>query len=289
MAVMEGNPDINALFSYTKAKHLKQGESRITILWDRIMTILKLRSQRLDWILLPGGPQPSSLRFAKWIGSKRLLVRDQEDVKAGPHQVEQCCHQLVRMGLRFESPAARVSADPVIAARISAGLPQDWNRRGGPVIALHISSRKPSQRWPSDRFAAVARVLHGAEGACFILLCSPGALDHSDHPGDDVKAREVLEGSEGMPIHFISTDRLEDLVAAISLCDSIICSDGGAMHVAAALGKPVVSLFGDSDPEHWGPWKVPHTVLQKPGRNVSEISAAEVAEAYQILMGVRPA
>ena len=43
MAVMEGNPDIDALFSYTKAKHLEPGESAIGIFWSRLKTIWTLR------------------------------------------------------------------------------------------------------------------------------------------------------------------------------------------------------------------------------------------------------
>ena len=286
LGVMDGNPDINALFSYTKAKHLGSGESRIGILWDRLVTIWKLRSQRFDWILLPGGPQRSSIRFAKMIGGKNILIRDEEDVAGGPHHVEQCCHQLVRMGLRMATPATRLTPDPSRIERFQETLPQGWawKDRHEPVIALHLSSRKPSQRWSAERFAETARMLHDKLGARFLLFWSPGAADNPLHPGDDEKAQEVLKATEGLPVHPIVTESLEDLIAALSLCDSIICSDGGAMHLAAALGKPMVCLFGDSDPEHWGPWGVRHAVLHKPSRDVADISTNEVVEACQKIM-----
>ena len=280
LAVMEGNPDIDALFSYTKAKHLEKGENQLSILWSRLKTIWTLRQQRFDWILLPGGPQRSSLRFAKWIGAKKILVRDAGDAAGGEHHVEQCCHQLVRMGLRFETPEARLTPDKARVGKLKATLPREWSRYSGPVIALHLSSRKLYQRWPADRFAELARTLHEKLDAKFLLLWSPGGADNPLHPGDDEKARDALTSTAGLPLHPIPTERLEDLIASLSLCDSIICSDGGAMHLAAALGKPIVCLFGDSDPEHWGPWKVPSVVLHPASREVTDLSAEEVSAAF---------
>lgn len=288
MAVLAGNPDIDALFSYTKAKHLEPGESRIGILWDRLVTIWKLRHQRFDWILLPGGPQRSSLRFAKMIGAKHVLVRDNEDAAGRPHHVEQCCHQLVRMGLQFQTPSTRLAPDVHLASDIRRGFPVEWNapqpslkrQIKGPLIALHLSARKPSQRWSVENFAALARRLHAELDAKFLLLWSPGSADNPLHPGDDAKAAEVLKATVGLPVYPVPTHRLEELIATLSLPDAIICSDGGTMHLAAALGKPMVTLFGDSDPEHWGPWKVPHVTLHKPSREVADITVEEVAAAF---------
>ena len=279
MAVMEGNPDIDALFSYTKAKHLEPGESALGIFWSRLVTIWNLRRQRFDWILLPGGPQRSAMRFARWIGAKKILIRDQEDTAGGSHHVEQCCHQLLRMGLKFETPSARLTPNPDAVVKIKATLPLDWQALQGPVIALHLSSRKSSQRWPASRFSETAHKLHTALGAKFVLLWSPGAANNPLHPGDDEKAAEVLKLTAGLPVQAVRTERLEDLIGALSHCKAMICSDGGAMHLAAALGKPMVCLFGDSDPEHWGPWKTHHRVLQKPSREVDDISVQEVTTA----------
>jgi len=170
LAVMAGNPDIDALSSYTKAKHLEHGESNIGIFWSRLKTIWKLRKQRFDWILLPGGTQRSSLRFAKWIGAKKILVRDTEDTAGGEHHVEQCCHLLVRMGLAFAAPEARLTPDKAQVTKLKTSLPREWSRHSGPVIALHLSSRKISQRWPAERFAELARILHEKLDAKLLLL-----------------------------------------------------------------------------------------------------------------------
>ena len=81
----------------------------------------------------------------------------------------------------------------------------------------------------------------------------------------------------------VPTHRLDELIAALALCDRVVCADGGAMHIAAALGKPIVCLFGDSDAARWRPWGVPYELLQPPSRNVADIVVENVMQAYQRL------
>ena len=86
-----------------------------------------------------------------------------------------------------------------------------------------------------------------------------------------------------LPIQACPTQQLEELISGLSLCDSVICSDGGAMHLAAGLGKPILCFFGKSDSARWHPWGVPHLVLQKPSLNVADISVAEALADFEKL------
>ena len=69
----------------------------------------------------------------------------------------------------------------------------------------------------------------------------------------------------------------------------MICSDGGAMHVAAALGKPIVCFFGNSDATLWRPWGVPYALLQPASREVTEVAVEEVIDAYERIAAAGPA
>lgn len=282
-AVLAGNPDLDAACSYTKAKHRAPGEAALAIYMHRLRTILALRRERFDWILLPGGAHASALRFARWIGGGRLLVRGDEDAGAGPHEVEQTCHLLARMGLAYATPAPRVVPAAAelagVDTLIAAALPQPPRR----LIGLHISARKPSQRWPAARFNELARRLHALDGAACLLLWAPGRQDDPLHPGDDEKAAAIMAQAAGLPVVAAPTARLEELIAAIARCDAFICGDGGAMHLAAGLGKPIIALFGQSDAARWRPWGVPQVVLQKPGLDVADIGVDEVVAAYRQL------
>ena len=114
-----------------------------------------------------------------------------------------------------------------------------------------------------------------------MLFWSPGDENNPHHPGDDQKAAELLAATAGLPVLPFPTENLESLIAGLSLCDSMICSDGGGMHLAAALGKPIVAMFGNSDAVRWRPWGVPYVVLQKQSRQVSDLSVDEVAAAWE--------
>ncbi len=119
--------------------------------------------------------------------------------------------------------------------------------------------------------------------ADFLLLWSPGAADHPRHPGDDAKARRILDAAGKLPLIAYPTRELKDLAAALSLADHVICSDGGAMHIAAALGKPILCFFGDSDARRWHPWGVPYRLLQPDSRDAADISVAQALQAFHAL------
>jgi ADP-heptose:LPS heptosyltransferase len=284
-AVLAGNPDLDAIHSYTKAKHRAAGESVLRIYGRRLKQVMQLRNERFDWVLLPGGPQASSMRTARWVRAKRILVRDNADAVAGPHEVEQCCHLLSRMGLKYETPSLRLAADPAEIAQIADSMRSQWPNRPRSVIGLHISARKVRQRWPVERFTELARRLHATTQAALMLLWAPGGSDDPLHPGDDEKSDALQAALADVPILPVRTARLEPLIAALSQCDRLICSDGGAMHLAAALGKPIVCLFGNSDAARWCPWGVPYELLQPPSRDAADISVGEVLDAYDRLSG----
>ena len=281
-AVLRGHPDIDALHAYTKAKHRAAGESLVGIYWQRMRMVAAMRRQRFDWVILPDGGSASALRFAHLVAGKKLLVRDEQDAAAGPHEVQQCCHLLSRMGLEYEAPATQIFANQadavLVRSRVAAAISFAPRR----LIGLHISARKPSQRWPAQSFADLARRL-AAEDTALLLLWSPGGTDNAQHPGDDEKAAQVLQFAQGLPLVAMPTQRLEELIAALSVCDAVICSDGGAMHVAAALGRPIVCLFGQSPAERWHPWGPPYELLQTPSMEVKDISVEAVARAFAAL------
>jgi ADP-heptose:LPS heptosyltransferase len=153
--------------------------------------------------------------------------------------------------------------------------------RPGRRIAVHISARRPLQRWPAESFAALIRRICEENGASVMLLWSPGASNDPRHPGDDEKAAEVLRKTSavGYPTH-----KLDQLIGALAASDAVVCSDGGAMHLAAALGKPIACFFGDSPVERWRPWGVPHRVLRAPSGNVRDVTVDDAAAAFRALV-----
>ena len=60
------------------------------------------------------------------------------------------------------------------------------------------------------------------------------------------------------------------------------------MHLAAALGKPILCFFGDSPPERWRPWKAPHELVRPESRDLKDLSVERAVAGFERLWGSRP-
>jgi len=293
---LAGNPRLDAVFAYKKAKHRNAGESLLGAYFNRIRVFIALRRLRFDYaILAMPHYQPHALRFARAAGAAKVIGFTDADGQRGInlpvpygdgaalHEAEDVFRLGAPLGVSGKAPSLEVFADGAAVDRVRDALKAV--KGAGPLIVVHISARKPSQRWPAGHFAEVMRNLHARHSARFVLLWAPGSELNPQHPGDDQKADAVTKLTAGLPVLPWPTAQLADLVAALSLADAVLCADGGAMHLAAGLGKPIACLFGDSGPSRWRPWGVPHVVLQPASRNVADVSVDEAVAALEKLIG----
>lgn len=279
--ILAGNPDVDAVFAYRKAKHRAAGENRWSIWLATAALLWRLRRMKLDLVLCAS---PGAHRFARLLGAHRIVEADRAGIG---HEVEITFRLMAALGLKAAPGPLVLTADSArqVALRGALALPEN----DGTILAVHLSARKPRQRWPLVRHAElIRRALAAGLVKRVLLLWAPGASGDPFHPGDDDKAAALLESIPGLPVTPVPTHALEELVVGLSLVDVVICSDGGAMHVAAALGKPIVCFFGNSSAERWHPWSVPHVVLQKPSHDVVDISVDEAFAALQRLLVQQP-
>ncbi|TCV84283.1 glycosyltransferase family 9 protein [Sulfurirhabdus autotrophica] len=301
LPVLQNNPDIDDVFAYTKAKHRAKGQSTLRVYWDRIRLIFKLRKQHFDYVILAAPDfQPRSLKLARMVRPKHIIgfvshsqteqhieidtpipYIFQEDI----HEAEDVFNLLTPLGILPPPPQLRITPPPVETDQAQSLLKnQQWLSETKMLIGIHISARKPSQRWPSAYFVELISELHTRHQSGFILLWSPGDETNPMHPGDDTKAQEIRAQLNSLPILAYPTSKLEELIAALSLCDSVICSDGGAMHLAAGLGKPILCFFGKSNQKRWHPWGVPYIALQPESFNVEDISPDIALKQFDALL-----
>lgn len=297
--VIRNNPDVDEVFVYTKAKHREAGETVLGVYLKRLKMFWQMRKRGIDLAILAGCSfLPRPLGLARWAGAKQILGFVEPGKKGvehinlpitydhpkGLHEVEDVCRLLAPLGITGTPPALVLHPRLELVAQLRQRLLPDDNSAdpsaNPPVVALHISARKVKQRWPVERFADLAHRLHARYGCRFMLFWSPGAADNPHHPGDDEKAAALQAACAGLPLIPCPTSELDELVAGLSLMDQVICADGGAMHVAAGLGKPIVCLFGNSDAARWYPWGVPHELLQTESRDVNDIGVEAVEAAF---------
>jgi heptosyltransferase III len=294
--VLEGNPDIDHVFAYRKAKH--GGVGLFTNAWQRMRMLAHVRRERLDFaIAATPGAQPRALRLARLLGAKQIIAFVPKgqlaagvDVAIAPDDADDLSEtELVwrlapALGLSGEPPPARVvPADEVVQRARSALALKFWSERG-PLVGIHVSARKPSQRWPIERFAELMRTLHARDDARFMLFWAPGDAATPTHPGDDAKANALLDATRDLPVLAWPTTELRELIGGLAVCDRMVMADGGAMHIAAALGKPIVAFFGKSDARRWRPWRVPCELLQPSSQDVADLAVADALAGYDRLI-----
>jgi heptosyltransferase III len=294
--VLAGNPHLDAIHHYTKGKHAhgKMGIWKAHL--DRVMLIWRLRRQRFDVIILGNSTfQAGALRFARLIGARHIIGYAANVHSAGAidtvvekiageviHEVLAVNRLLRPLGIDGPSPPVRVYPQEHQVQQLRRAMELS---EGAQVIGIHISARLPQGRWQLEKFVTLIERLSQAGGAQIFLFWSPGGENNALHPGDDAKAQAILDRCGKARVRACPTHELEDLIVGLSLCQTVICSDGGAMHIAAGLNKKIVALFG-ADPDRWHPWQADHKLLTSASREVSDISVEEVMAAYRSLSAV---
>ena len=102
----------------------------------------------------------------------------------------------------------------------------------------------PAKRWPAEHYAALARALHGRDGAPVALLGSPG---------EAALCAEIAVQCEGACRVVAGRASLVESIALIAGSRGLASNDSGLMHVAAAFDVPQVAVFGSTSPLHTPP------------------------------------
>lgn len=295
--VLNHNPDVDRVYWYSKAKHQHGLANKVRSYWRRLRLLTDLWKEQFDYAILATPTfQDHALRFARLAHAKKIIGYADPSGRGSRyidvpipnpgvpmHEVELVHRLLASFDISGEPGPAKVVADPGATEALKSALrATGW--KDGPTIGIHISARKPSQRWSAGNFVQLVHMLHQSGTAkSFLLFWAPGAADDPMHPGDDAKAADILRNTAGARAFPCKTRRLEELIAGLALCDYVICSDGGAMHLAAGLGKPVLCFFGKSTLSRWHPWGVPYIALQPATEVVGDISVTDAFAGFEQL------
>lgn len=298
--VLRGNPNVDHVFVYQKLKHAGGLVNRTKALVQRLKLIAQLRRWKPEvTILAKSSYDRHGLNFARQISAKNIIGFVPDDVShakglpdiqlktpefSAVHEVEAVNQLLAPLGINDALGPLQVFADTNTIVNINKYLPTAAKR-----IALHISAREPERRWGNDNFIVLARhILESQPDTQILLLWSPGKADDPHHPGDDDAAEKLIEALESNRLVAMPTQNLAELIAALSLCDLFIGTDGGAMHLAVALNKKVLALFENlpSKLNHWYPWLADHQIahsLDPSKPNVSEIGQKQAQQTLGTL------
>jgi heptosyltransferase-2 len=141
----------------------------------------------------------------------------------------------------------RVVISPEEAATTAARLGMTPLPRDGPWFGLSPGAEYgPSKRWPAERFIEVALELRRQTGCRWVILGGEGDCDLAAGI-----AAQLQQSPAGAPsdLNLAGRTTLRELAAALKTCRLLLTNDTGPMHLAAAVGTPVVALFGSTSPE----------------------------------------
>ena len=158
---------------------------------------------------------------------------------------------------RPEIAAAVKRKWPVVGVQASTCPPNDTPKRElqqTQLIALQPGARWPNKRWPVQNFAELVRLLaEKFPGARFAILGN----------NDDKPLGEAISHAEpARCLNLCGRISLPEMVEWLRLSELMITNDTGPMHVAAALGKPLIALFGPTEPRRTGPYGQLENVLR---------------------------
>lgn len=202
-------------------------------------------------------------RAARWLFTERIATR-------GAHVIEQDVELASAVAgdrLTAEKPLLPVdaAADSWCSQVLAGGA--------GPAVLLNPGAGWGAKRWPPERYATVAQ---GLIKRGFNVLINTG-------PGEEPLAQVIVRATHGAAQMLApSLDQLIALTRRVALC---IAGDSGPLHLACALGRPVVGIYGPTDPCRNGPYGTRSRVLRNP---LSRRDHSRHAEPEAGLLTIQP-
>jgi len=146
------------------------------------------------------------------------------------------------------------------------------------LIGVHPWASTPRKQWPVDQYQRCLERCMQEAGAAPLIL---GGTEEGE------ASRRLCQRLGGRTVCLAGRLSLMELAAVLQRCRVLLTNDSGPMHLASAVGTPVVALFGGSQaataPTRWGPWGNGHTVISHP-----DLAAITVDEVYQALLRYLP-
>ena len=173
------------------------------------------------------------------------------------HHIEYYLNLLRALKITAENtqPWIHLSLEERLAARDAfSGLER-------PILGINPGAAYGSaKRWLPDRFAEVACWFIRDTGGSVVLF---GGRD-DEETAHEIARRATMQGAEPSMMNKTGRTSLRELIGQISECDVFLSNDSGPMHVAYAVGTPLVALFGSTDPGLTGPAGGSSVVIRHP-------------------------
>ncbi|MEI8289530.1 MAG: lipopolysaccharide heptosyltransferase II [Verrucomicrobiota bacterium] len=265
--LIENDPDLTGVVRFERKRWAKPRH------WPEMLRSIRwLRAQNFDLVI----DLQSLLRSAafSWLANGKFLV-GLEEIREGArgfydlavprksfhtHAADWYLSVLPPLGVPVNKDFTWLPERPDIAAEIKHKWPDAAAAHPASSIlhprwiALQPGARWKNKRWPAEYFGALIRSLAQISPEVrFVIL---GGQD--DHPLGKI----ILPYAPDRCLNLCGATSLPEMIEWIRFCDLMVTNDTGPMHAAAAMGKPLVALFGPTAPERTGPYGQLENILR---------------------------
>ena len=254
--ILTGNPYVDEVMVYDNVDHY---HSPLWI-WRLARELRRRRfslsvdltgDQRSSWMVLAADP---AFRVGVNHAGMGFLLDRRTPYRATGHVVDHLLTTVESLGATLSAPAPRMYLTDEERAAAGALLADVGVDAGSGVLALSPGANWPFRRWRPERFGELAALARERLGLASVVLGS------SDDAG---LAEAAVASSSGAAVSLAGRTSPRGLAAVLEEARAFVGSDSGPMHIAAAVGTPVIGLFGPNTPERFGPRGAPSRVLWK--------------------------
>ncbi|MDR3676081.1 MAG: glycosyltransferase family 9 protein [Acidobacteriota bacterium] len=229
-------------------------------LLSRLAVIRELRGRGFSLCMnLHGGP--TSRLFTRWSGARwrvgfahyrgaslyNILIPDARTILNQPslHTAEHQAAAFFYLGLpRTDIPRAQIFSGEAQSAWWDAKRDSLGIAGGEPYAIVHPTASYKTKEWSAEGFARIGDYLASKARITPIYSCGPG----------ETSVLDAVEKASGAPVRRLEGVSLAQFAAAVAGARLFVGNDSGPAHMAAALARPVVVIFGSSSSPIWGPW-----------------------------------
>ena len=248
--------------------------------YDAVFVLKRSLSSAL-LALLAGVPR----RIGFATEGRGLLLTDPVRYRQDQHEVENFLNCLRVLDIPIGSKELELWPSREGDLKVSSLFAAAGWKRGDLKIIVHTAASLPAKQWPLDRFAEVMRSVKQKFNARFVYT---GAQN------DAALYQEIEKQGPFGGLNLCGITTVRENLSVYRESHLFFGVDSGPLHMAAAVGIPVVALFGPTDDRKWGPWGEGHTVITKKlschpckphkctdNQCMKEISAEEALEAVE--------
>ena len=251
-SLLDGHPAVDEVIVFDRVK------SKIRTFRSLVKVIRKLRSRHYDVLMdLQGNLKGSAIVFLSGCscrmgfrrGSSRIetastFFTNRKIVEDGAHIIERNLSFAEALGVEWVDVSFRIPVSVSDRDQVESFLRSE-NVHEKRLAIIHPGVTWVSKKWPLKKYASLADEIAGRfPGAAVVVSTGPGEEALGTELKETCRAEIVLAGNMSLP----------QLTALLDRCEVFISSDTGPLHLAAALGKRVIGLYGPTDPARNGPY-----------------------------------